>query len=225
MIMNNFFSNWSNDEKGKFIQNVLYDYYWAYSYNPYIISKDEDGSQRFGKNLDMVMPDLMIFDHNQDLFFVESKSIFNISPGEYDFFTISKELESCYLNFYKKVFPARKNFYEYTIPTTIVFSKVYEEYILSYFLNIEQLGELERRNYYDNWNRPVYLFSEQNIAEKAYDVQTFHFEINDSLISVWHNGIILSDDVMNIENGQNRESLIYPTEADMISDLKKYMTK
>lgn len=224
MLLNNFFSDWTNEEKGRFLENILYDYYWAYSYNPYLISQNKNGAQRFPSKK-TVMPDLMIFDWNQDIFFVESKCIFNVSPDEYDTFTIGYELEESYKNFYRSVFPALQNFYEYTIPTTIVFSKVYGEYIESYFLKIEELAEVKNHVSYDKLGRKIKCFSEKSIAEKAYDVQTFHFEINDSLISVWHNGIILSDDVMNIENGQNRESLIYPTEADMISDLKKYMIK
>ena len=224
MLLNNFFSDWTNEEKGKFLENILYDYYWAYFYNPYFISQNNTGGQRFS-NKKIVMPDLMVFDSNQDIFFVESKCIFNISPDEYDTFAISFELEETYKNFYRFVFPASQNFYEYTIPTTIVFSKVYREYVESYFLYIEELAQIESYISYDKLGRKIKCFSEKSIAEKAYDIQTFHFEINNSLISVWHNGIILSDDVMNVENNQKRECLIYPTETDMISDLKKHMTK
>lgn len=207
----------TRNDKGNFIENILYDFYYSQYFQPYLLRKNKLGEQRIGDENDIVMPDLIIKDSNNEPFFVESKSSWVKNFSNDTSFSIRKSLENTYKNFYRKIYPAGRIEYENMIPTIIVFSKVWHDNvrqgkILSYFMRITDLAEARFYIGEDEYGRPVKTLTETDINVCSYDVQEFNFSAKgyNKTLSFKFN-----DDIMNT----NRNVWLAPDENSIVEDI------
>jgi len=169
----------STNDKGSFLEYILYDYCYSQYFQPYLLRKNVFGEQRIGEDNDIVMPELIVEDNNNDLFFVESKSAYSENKNDVVSFSIRNDIEKTYKKFYKNIFPSGRISYENMIPTLIVFSKVWHNKIndwivTSYFMRMIDISEMSYNKSLDKYGREQKNYSEKEIYSASFDIQTFN---------------------------------------------------
>lgn len=217
--MKNFFDGWNNDDKGEFFENVMYDYYDYWGYNPVFIRSDKNGRQRLKDARHIVMPDILC-SYSDGIFFVECKSDFkmiNLSR-----FVVSESLEESYKNFYREIYPNKifRNSYNEAIPTIVSFGKIDpdDSFIMKiYLMNIEKLGETKMSKSLQGNGELVSAYHEKGISENAYNEDYFRFGFDG--IEDIHHGLF---DLNNIYN-RNRQYLEIQTKKEFQEYLKNIL--
>lgn len=100
----------SDDEKGYFVEGCIYDYYESKGF-PVNIVQTKNAYDSIGQKLawdkSIIVPDILVEDTYNELFFIESKSFWQnyYSIHNYSTYQVEKRKLSSYLLFYNKVFP------------------------------------------------------------------------------------------------------------------------
>jgi len=220
-VMKNIVEKMDNETKGLLFQGMVYDYYEFYGYRPYLISSDTTGRQRFFSRTDIVMPDIMCFDENNDLHFIECKS--NYTQEENAKFGIRSDLEEGYKNFFKEVYPSvhRNTIYEYSIPTQILFGRFFkynnkDAFFQTSFMQMQMLSDTSRYVVKDDFGRTVFMYREKSIIDNSYHCEDLNLSFNGEFFeNNFFHGNILS---------RERNNLIFPHKKDFIQYLREVLS-
>lgn len=208
----------STNDKGNFAEYILYDYYYSQNFHSYLLRKNDLGEQRIGEENDIVMPDLILKDSNDDPFFVESKSCYPENKNDMVYFSIRNDIEKTYKKFYKNIFPSIRMDYENYIPTLIVFSKIWHNNInsgsvISYFMRMIDLSQMKYDVTIDRYGREQKTYSESEIGKCSYDIQKFKLGVKEYNKTL---SFEFNDDIMNTE----RNVWLAPNEKSLLEDIK-----
>jgi len=153
----------TDDEKGYFVEGCIYDYYESLSYPVNIVqTQNENGavSQRLNWDKTIVVPDILVENRYDELFFIESKSFWRnyYSSINYKTYRVKKKSLNEYLSFYNKVFP-RKSLEGYSNIYVGFSDCAYDEFLngtmkifLVPFENLVNLNWFENKGYVE-WNK------------------------------------------------------------------------
>ncbi len=216
----------NTNEKGDLIEYLLYDYFSEKGYDTAILkTKFVDNvfpyitSQRFSKNDNIIIPDLICQKRNKDLLFIESKSNWFAPNKVVENRKIRVATFKSYVKFYNEVF-CNNEYSRILSDISVCFSTVNYENdiganIILNFIKLKDLEKLKNTTTWD-WNGNLtYIWRESDLLENYYARVKTSFQYN------VENNIFSSKWCSNIYS-KNRNIMIIDNQDDVDNILQNY---